>query len=110
VARFEIVTTAYGTGVWNGVQFREEIRNGSHVGVATVDDASTAAWFAERGFIVTPPAQAERAPLPADFPGRDALARAGFRFLDQLEGLTETNLLEVPGVGRATARRILEAL
>lgn len=49
---------------------------------------------------------AESTPLPADFPGRDALMAAGF---DSLESVPKTGaaLTAVSGIGKVTANQIL---
>lgn len=51
-------------------------------------------------------------PLPEDFPARALLASATVPYttLEDLAGATEVELTRVPGVGTATARRILAAL
>lgn len=50
-----------------------------------------------------------RAIIPEGFPAFKSLRAAGFRYLDQLADLTSEDLVSVPGVGPALARRILEA-
>ena len=49
-----VVCRVYGAGVWNGIEFREEIVGGVYVGVALVPEEKLA-WFAARdAFIVSP--------------------------------------------------------
>jgi hypothetical protein len=50
-----------------------------------------------------------RAPLPDDFPGRDALVTAGITTLE-LVPRTLPALVALKGVGRVTAQRILDAV
>ena len=42
--------------------------------------------------------------LPVDFPGRADLERAGIQSIAQVRAVTD--LMEIPGIGRATAKRI----
>lgn len=51
----------------------------------------------------------ERAALPEDFPGREALVAVGIEALDAVPR-TRRGLTALPGVGRVIAMRILEAL
>jgi len=48
-------------------------------------------------------------PLPDEFPGRDALVKAGIITMDAVADMTEPELLAVPGIGLATAKKILLA-
>lgn len=48
--------------------------------------------------------------LPEGFPGRDALAAAGFYTTGSLVGMTQTALVGLKGIGPATAKAILRAL
>ena len=71
--------------------------------------------FLKRGFkrvvggLREPASAPPRDLIPEDFPAFKSLRAAGFRYLDQLTGLTSEDLVSVPGVGPALARRILEA-
>lgn len=59
---------------------------------------------------------AEREAASGDFPGtlarpaRRALANAGISRLEQLKGMTETELLELHGMGPNAIRKLREAL
>jgi hypothetical protein len=44
--------------------------------------------------------------LPDDFPGKDALEEAGVIYLEDVPQLG-ADLVEIPGIGRATANKIL---
>jgi len=48
--------------------------------------------------------------LPDDFPGREYLAAAGYTTVYQVKALTFDDLTALPGIGRATARRIMSAI
>ena len=48
--------------------------------------------------------------LPADFPGRDALVAAGLGCLEDIQGATLEELVQIRGIGKATAQKILAAL
>ena len=81
--------------------------------VLDVDDAVAARWsrfgIAEvRG--KTAPLKADGPRLDPDFPGFDALSAVGYTHVNQLKGLDEDAFLLVKGIGKATARRIVEAL
>jgi len=47
--------------------------------------------------------------LPEDFPGRVALNDAGHRTKADVAKLSEEELTEIPGIGPATAKKIVEA-
>ena len=49
-------------------------------------------------------------PLPEDFPKRELLHDEGFYSLEQLSRVGEDVLLEIPGIGRGSANKILKAL
>jgi hypothetical protein len=53
------------------------------------------------------PPEVEPDDLPADFPGRDDLVRAGVTTLTELAAVE--SLTDIPGIGPATARRIIAA-
>jgi DNA uptake protein ComE-like DNA-binding protein len=67
------------------------------------------------GSIGQPPASTQEAPsvdadaIPDDFPGHAALTEAGYSKLSQVNGLSEEELTEIPGIGPATAAKIIEA-
>lgn len=48
-------------------------------------------------------------PLPADFPGREALAEAGMLTVESITGKTSEELQSIRGIGLTTARKILDA-
>jgi hypothetical protein len=48
--------------------------------------------------------------LPKDFPGRRHLEQAGYTTLDAVRPLTVQNLIDLPGIGEATAKQIAERL
>ncbi len=48
--------------------------------------------------------------FPEDFPGREALVEAGYTSPADLAGKTNEELLAIPGVGKATAGKILAAV
>lgn len=71
----------------------------------------TAERLAALGFVST---DAEAAPrsedentLPGDLPGRDSLFAAGFEEIQAVLELDEDDLVEIEGIGKATARKIL---
>lgn len=47
--------------------------------------------------------------LPEDFPGRAALNEAGHRTRNDIAGFSEEELTAIPGIGPATAKKIVEA-
>ena len=47
-------------------------------------------------------------PLPADFPGRAALVKAGYETEESLLALTFPELIQIKGIGERTARDILQ--
>lgn len=47
--------------------------------------------------------------LPDDFPGHAALSEAGYTTASEVNGLSEEELTAIPGIGKATAQRIIEA-
>jgi len=47
--------------------------------------------------------------LPEDFPGRAALADVGHKTKADIAGLSEEELTAIPGIGPATAKKIVEA-
>jgi hypothetical protein len=49
-------------------------------------------------------------PLPDGFPGKKALEAAGLTSLEAVSAKTEQELVDVDGIGAATAAKILEAL
>jgi hypothetical protein len=49
-------------------------------------------------------------PLPTDFPHRAQLEAAGVATLEQLSGMTQTQLTALPGIGKVSAKAILSAL
>lgn len=81
---------------YRGAKARAAISNG--------DDAIASAHVAARD--ATP-----GTPLPSDFPARDLLASAPVPYttIEDLTGATEAELTRVPGIGVATAKRILAA-
>lgn len=56
--------------------------------------------------------ESEDTPLPDDFPGADALGAGGIHSLEGLRALLEAgaDLTKLKGIGKATARKIEEAL
>lgn len=82
---------------YRGAKAREALANGQ--------EAIASAHVATRN--ATP-----GTPLPDDFPARDLLAAAPVPYTtrEDLAGATVTELVRVPGIGQATARRILAAL
>lgn len=48
--------------------------------------------------------------LPADFPGREALSKAGIESYGALATLDKDELIALEGIGEATATKILQAL
>lgn len=48
--------------------------------------------------------------LPESFPGYEELVLAGFDTYESLNGVTQDELMEINGIGKVTASRILEAL
>ncbi len=49
-------------------------------------------------------------PLPEDFPGREALVAAGRECLEDVRGATLKELVDIKGIGKKTAEKILAAL
>jgi len=49
------------------------------------------------------------AELPEDFPGRASLDDAGHTTIASVNGLSEEELTAIPGIGPATAKKIVEA-
>ena len=47
--------------------------------------------------------------LPEDFPGRAALNKAGYKTKADIAGLSESELTDIPEIGPATAKKIVEA-
>ena len=48
-------------------------------------------------------------PLPEGFPGRDLLVAAGLLSMESIAGKSTDELQAIPGVGKATATKILDA-
>lgn len=48
--------------------------------------------------------------LPDDFPGRKPLLEASYTCVDELRGLTQDQLVEIPGIGKGLAEKILAYL
>lgn len=48
--------------------------------------------------------------LPADFPGKEYLAAAGYTDPYRVKALTFDELVALPGIGKATARKIIDAV
>ena len=82
---------------YRGAKARVALENG--------DDAIASAHVATRD-------STTGTPLPEDFPARDLLAAAPVPYttIEDLYGSTATELTKVPGIGTATAKRILAAL
>lgn len=48
--------------------------------------------------------------ITAEFPGGKSLMDAGFKETDELSGKSREELMTIPGIGEATAEKIIEAL
>lgn len=101
----------------HGISFNPELVDGRVVAVADVPN-HLVRWFVRRGFKlldVPPPvalqdALAGESNLPRGFPGRDALAKAGYFTRSSLTGMTADALVGLRGIGPATAKAILDEL
>lgn len=99
------------------ISFAPEVVDGRVVAVADVPEGLVAGFLA-RGFklVDVPPPVALRdvitgeSRLPKGFPGRDALAKAGYLTRSSLQGMTVEALVGLRGVGPATAKAILAEL
>lgn len=61
------------------------------------------------GFAPAKPDEDDDILLPDGFPGLQQLNKEGITYLSQIEGLNFTDLLKIPGVGKATAVAIIKA-
>lgn len=102
-----------------GIEFRPELIDGSYVGVAVVTDAELLKSFKGReGFEIVGEAPAiepqgdsgDEGDLPEDFPGRKHLMAAGVTTLEAVAALDAEQLLQIPGIGKATVGQMIAAL